>query len=612
MPSQSNYNPHPTTIKDGVGTAPFGGVIAGVDSGGVPREASVKVVSTTSALAVAIVDGSGAQITSFGGGSQYTDGDAAVTHPIGTIPVFNNAGTITAVSAANPLPVSATISSTGSSIEDGANAALKATVLDLTDSNPLTVAMVDANGDQVSSFGGGTQYTEDAAAAANPIGTALNMVRDDARGGSLTSTDGDNVAVRGTNAGELYVKHVDPIPVTQSGTWDEVGINDSGNSITVDNGGTFAVQATVAAGAANIAKAEDAASASADVGVPAMAIQLATPGDLAGTDADYAMLQMSAGRMWTSANIDKINGVTPLMGTGVMGTGSPRVTIASDNDALTVKQATGTNLHVVADTGSTTAVTQATGTNLHTVVDSGTVTTVSTVTNLSQMGGVAISLNTGVRDAGTQRVTIATNDVVPASQSGTWTVQPGNTANTTAWKVDGSAVTQPVSIATNTPVGNIAHDGADSGAPIKVGGRATNAEIAAVSANDRVDAMYDLVGKQIVLPYANPENFVSGATAAMTGTTSTSLLAAPASGLRNYITQITVANSHATVGTVVNIQDGSGGTTLYTIPAASLFGGATLTFPTPLRQPTTATAIFCACVTTGSNTFVSCSGYKGA
>lgn len=32
-----------------------------------------------------------------------------------------------------------------------------------------------------------------------------------------------------------------------------------------------------------------------------------------------------------------------------------------------------------------------------------------------------------------------------ASQSGTWTVQPGNTANTTAWKVDGSAVTQPVS-----------------------------------------------------------------------------------------------------------------------------------------------------------------------
>lgn len=34
----------------------------------------------------------------------------------------------------------------------------------------------------------------------------------------------------------------------------------------------------------------------------------------------------------------------------------------------------------------------------------------------------------------------------PSVQSGTWTVQPGNTANTTAWKVDGSAVTQPGSM----------------------------------------------------------------------------------------------------------------------------------------------------------------------
>src|SRR5882724_11481245 len=70
-----------------------------------------------------------------------------------------------------------------------------------------------------------------------------------------------------------------------------------------------------------------------------------------------------------SVNVSQINAVTPLMGNGVTGTGSPRVTIASDNTAFSVN----------------------------------------------------------------------------AAQSGTWTVQPGNTANTTAWKVDGSAVTQPVS-----------------------------------------------------------------------------------------------------------------------------------------------------------------------
>lgn len=51
---------------------------------------------------------------------------------------------------------------------------------------------------------------------------------------------------------------------------------------------------------------------------------------------------------------------------------------------------------------------------------------------------------------------------VPVTQSGTWTMQPGNTANTTAWKVDGSAVTQPVSIALAaaiTPIVSAAAEG---------------------------------------------------------------------------------------------------------------------------------------------------------
>ena len=57
-------------------------------------------------------------------------------------------------------------------------------------------------------------------------------------------------------------------------------------------------------------------------------------------------------------------------------------------------------------------------TSLATLPTLAAVTTVSTVTNLAQQGGVAISLNTGVRDTGTQRVTIATNDVVPVTFTG--------------------------------------------------------------------------------------------------------------------------------------------------------------------------------------------------
>lgn len=175
-------------------------------------------------------------------------------------------------------------------------------------------------------------------------------------------------------------------------------------------------------------------------------------------------------------------------------------------------------------------------------------------------------------------------------------------------------VTMPnVTLSANTPVGNVAHDAVDSGAPVKVGGRARSSEITAVASDDRSDFITDLVGKQIVLPYANPENFVSGAiTSAMTGTTSTSLVAAPGAGLRNYITTIIVSNAHATVGTDIAIQDGSGGTTLLTIPAAAVYGGAVITLPTPLRQPTANTAIFCANVTTGASTKVSAVGYKGA
>lgn len=61
----------------------------------------------------------------------------------------------------------------------------------------------------VTGGGGGTEYTEDAAAAANPVGNAMILVREDARAGSLTTTDGDNVAARGNNKGEQYVKDTD-------------------------------------------------------------------------------------------------------------------------------------------------------------------------------------------------------------------------------------------------------------------------------------------------------------------------------------------------------------------------------------------------------------------
>lgn len=71
------------------------------------------ISGATSAIGVAIVDGSGNQITSFGGGTQYTDGGTSPTHPIGPTLEFNNAGTWATVGSATPLPVSATFSPSG-------------------------------------------------------------------------------------------------------------------------------------------------------------------------------------------------------------------------------------------------------------------------------------------------------------------------------------------------------------------------------------------------------------------------------------------------------------------------------------------------------------------
>ena len=251
--------------------------------------------------------------------------------------------------------------------------------------------------------------------------------------------------------------------------------------------------------------------------------------------------------------------------------------IGSTSNALDVNIKSGNPTTISATQGTSPwVVGQSTGTNLHTVVDSGTITTVSTVTSVTNQ------VDTNLKQVG------GTNTVT-GGVNGTLAV--------------GGNVATNVAIGTN---------------PVNLGAQGVSSENSAVTTSRMVQLVADLVGKLIVLPYANPENFVSGTiTSAMTGTTSTSLIASPGGSLRNYITQITVSNASTTVPTDILIQDGSGGTTLYVIPAPAGVGtgtgasGASITFPVPLRQPTVATAIYVANVTTGSSTKVSATGYKG-
>lgn len=156
-----------------------------------------------------------------------------------------------------------------------------------------------------------------------------------------------------------------------------------------------------------------------------------------------------------------------------------------------------------------------------------------------------------------------------------------------------------------TSAGDIAHDGVDSGNPVKVGAYATSSEPTAVASADRVNLIADLVGKLITLPYANPENFLSG-TASATDTSNTAVIAAQAAGVRIYVTQISVYNSSAT-DTFVTIKDGT--TSLYVLPAPAA-GGCVITLPAPLKT-TAATALNFASGASVTTMYVSASGYKG-
>jgi hypothetical protein len=146
-----------------------------------------------------------------------------------------------------------------------------------------------------------------------------------------------------------------------------------GSGVTQPVSGT--ITATIAAGATTIAKAEDVASADADVGVPAMAVRKGTPANTSGTDGDYEMLQMSAGRLWTSSAIDT-----------ALPAGTNAIGKLAANSGVTIG-----------------------------AVEIAAAQTLSTVTSLTQMNGQAIAMGTGVRSAGTQRVTVATDDLVPIS-----------------------------------------------------------------------------------------------------------------------------------------------------------------------------------------------------
>lgn len=143
-----------------------------------------------------------------------------------------------------------------------------------------------------------------------------------------------------------------------------------------------------------------------------MLVNLGTNNDVTVTGTVTA----NAGTGTFATNVSQVGGNATATGNGTTTTGTQRVTLSSD---------------------STGQVTLATGANTIGAL------TANQSVNLSQVAGTTTSTGNGTAGAGTQRVTIASDNTaftVNAAQSGTWTVQPGNTANTTAWLVNAGQV----------------------------------------------------------------------------------------------------------------------------------------------------------------------------
>lgn len=268
------------------------------------------------------------------------------------------------------------------------------------------------------------------------------------------------LVAKGNTDTNLYILECDPA---------------TGNLITSSGSGSGATEATLA----KLTLTQGSTTSGQSGALVQGAVTTAAPSY---TTAQTSPLSLTtAGGLRTDSS--SIAGATTSTGNGVVGTGVQRVAIASDNTAFSVNaiQSGTWNITNVSGTISlpTGAATEASLVKLTLAQGSttsgqtgalvlGAVTTAAPSyttaqsnpfslttsgglrTDSSTIAGTTTSTGNGVVGAGVQRVAIASDNTafsVNAVQSGTWTVQPGNTANTTAWKVDGSAVTQPISAA---------------------------------------------------------------------------------------------------------------------------------------------------------------------
>lgn len=135
--------------------------------------------------------------------------------------------------------------------------------------------------------------------------------------------------------------------------------------------------------------------------------------------------------------------------------------------------------------------------------------------------------------------------------------------------------------------GQVAHDGAVGGNPVRAAGRGLTTNYTAVSTGDTTDLITTLVGALIQRPYSIPEadwSYAAAASGIVNTTTAVTIKAAGGAGLRNYITAVQIFADALGAATELAIRDGAGGAVLWRVKinTAGILGGISISFPTPI------------------------------
>jgi hypothetical protein len=434
-------------------------------------------------------------------------------------------------------------------------------VLDLTNSNPAAVAIVDANGDQITSFGGGTQYTE-GDTDASITGTAMLW------------EDGSDT-LRAVSVGK-------PLPVS-----------DAGGALTVDNGGTFAVQVD---------------------GNALTALQLiddpvATLGTTTYTETTTKGMIVGAVRRDADTTlVDTTNEVGPLQ---MDAAGRLKVEVFDGGESHTVDNA-GT-FAVQVDGSSLTALqliddivytddtsTHATGTTKGALIMAAAVPTDSAIT-ANDIGAVAMTLD--------RKLHVAVMDALPA---GTATIgKLAANSGVDIGDVDVTSIVMPTGASAAQVQGTVAHDSGIGQNPVRIGATAESSPkgITLVTDGDVTNLYADLDGILITKNATAWGDLISERVSNTDGASSAFSTFDNAANTRNYITSVTVHNAHASTNGYVDLRDGTAGSILWTFPLPAT-GGATHNFNPPLRQPTAATALAYDVSAAITTVYISINGFK--